>query len=244
VKIDLADYESEIEDPTNPKDELKKKIVVVACTIRNWHDETMKARKSVRDQLREILDLGLNTYKMQKTELRKVIEEIFLYHEISESWLRKLLPEGLKDTSKTRISYLQRQEMEKERRTLLQQSALKYRHGLDYIEYDVPNSSTMESISFQPLQPETTQPSSEIKQDTHDQQIQSSYSSESINLQSELNEAHKKIEKLEADILRLSEQFVAKANLQAYTETIPVVAHIDPVRKIIIRIGFEKGSGI
>ena len=132
-------------------------VGIIALTNTLIDDETLKARKSVRDQLQEILDLGLNTYKMQKTELRKLTEEIFLYHGISESWLRKLLPEGLKDTSKTRISYLQKQEMEKERQRLLQQRALESQHGLDIREYGVPNnSSTVESFSFQPPEPETT----------------------------------------------------------------------------------------
>ena len=57
---------------------------------------------------------------MEKTELRKLIEEIFRIHGVSESWLRKLLPIELKNTSKTRISYLQRQQIEKESQRLLQ----------------------------------------------------------------------------------------------------------------------------
>lgn len=250
MQIDLADYEPEIEDLMNPKDELKKKIVAVASTIRNWHDETLKARKSVRDQLQEILDLGLNIYKMQKTELRKLTEEIFLYHGISESWLRKLLPEGLKDTSKTRISYLQKQEMEKERQRLLQQQALESQHELDIREYGVPNnSSTVESVLFQPPEPETTQSSSETEHkvdiDYTSKETQSSvYSNELIKVQSELSEAYSKIERLEADIRRLSEQFAAKVNLQASNEIFLLVAQIDPVRKIITRIGFQRGSGI
>ena len=60
---------------------------------------------------------------MQKTDLRNLVVEIFRYHGVSESWIRKLLPEGLKYTSKTRISYLQRQEIEKERQRLLQKQA-------------------------------------------------------------------------------------------------------------------------
>ena len=38
--------DSEIEDLANPKDELKKKIVDLACTIRKWNDETVQARKT------------------------------------------------------------------------------------------------------------------------------------------------------------------------------------------------------
>ena len=92
-----------MEDLASPKDELKKKIVTLADTIRKWNAETVEARKSVRTQLKEIADLGLNKYKMQKTDLRDLVVEIFRYHGVSESWIRKLLPEGLKYTSKTRI---------------------------------------------------------------------------------------------------------------------------------------------
>ena len=54
----------------NPKDELKKKIVNVAVTIRKWNDETVKVRKTVKTQLEEILNLGLNKYRMERTDLR------------------------------------------------------------------------------------------------------------------------------------------------------------------------------
>jgi molybdopterin-biosynthesis enzyme MoeA-like protein len=109
--------------------------VNLAGMIRKWNEETVKVRKSVRDQLKAITDLGLNKYKMQKTELRKLTEEIFRYYGISESWLRKLLPEGLKDTSKTRLSYLQKQEMEKERQRLLQQKASESQQELESVLY-------------------------------------------------------------------------------------------------------------
>jgi hypothetical protein len=145
---EITDPEIEEEDLMNPKDELKKKIVAVASTIRNWYDETRKARKSVREQLQEVVDLGLNKYKMQKPELRELTEEIFRYHGISESWLRKLLPEGLKDTSKTRISYLQKQEMEKERQRLLQQKASESQQELEAREnvLQIPHHNRLPNI--------------------------------------------------------------------------------------------------
>jgi predicted nucleic acid-binding Zn-ribbon protein len=235
VQIDLAEYESEIEDLANPKDELRKKIVTLADTIREWKNETARVKKTVKEQFVEILNLGLNKYKMEETALRKLVEEIFLIHDVSESYLRKLLPEELKDPSKTRISYQQKQEIEKERQRLLQQRALGSQHESEIREHDFPDDSTAESISLRPLEPEIIQLSSETGH---------KIDNESTELQSELSEAYKKIEKLETDVQRLSEQFIAKANLQAYSETFPLVAHIDPVKKIITRIGFEKGSGI
>jgi hypothetical protein len=253
VQIDLADFEPEIEDLATPMDELEKKIVSLANTIREWNNETAWVKKTVKEQFVEILNLGLNKYKMEETALRKLVVEIFLIHGVSESYLRKLLPAELKDPSKTRLSYLQMQEIEKERQRLLRERALGSQHESKIRKYGTPNSSTVGSASFQPLKPETTQSENGNEEDidytsnyhSQDQETPSSpHSNDLITVQSELSEAYKKIEKLKADILRLSEKFVAKADLQAYTETIPVVVHIDPVNKVITRIGFEKGSGI
>jgi len=257
VQIDLADYEPdpEIKDLANPKDELRKKIVTLADTIREWNNETNRVTKTVKELFVEIRDLGLNKCKMEKTALRRLVEEIFLIHGVSDSYLRKLLPVELKDSSKTRISYQQKQEIEKESQRLLQERAVSSQHESEIRKYGVPNSSTVESISFQPLEPEATQSSSEIRQEVEidytseyrsqdHETLSSSHTNESIKVQSELSEAYRKIEKLEADVRRLSAQFVAKAILQASSETFPLIANIDPVKKIIIRIGFEKGSGI
>ena len=106
---------SEIEDLMNPKDELKRKIATLAGTIRIWNADIKEARKLVGVQLGEIIDLGLNKYKMEKTALRKLVEDIFRIQGVSDSWLRKLLPVELKYTSKTCLSRLQKQEIEKER---------------------------------------------------------------------------------------------------------------------------------
>ena len=255
MQIDLAEYESEleIEDLANPKNELNKKIVSVASIMRKWNDETTRLRKTVKEQFVEILDLGLNKYKMEKTELRRLIEEIFRYYSVRESYLRKLLPVELKDSSKTRISSQQKQEIKKESQRLLQERALGSQQESEIRKYGVPNSSTVESASSQPMEPEATQSENGNEEDldytsnyhSQDQETPlSSHSDELITVQSELSEAYKKIEKLEADVRRLSEQFVAKANLQGHTKTIPLIANIDPVKKIITRIGFEKGSGI
>jgi hypothetical protein len=42
------EFSSEIEDLINPTDELKKKIVAVASTIRKWNNETARVRKTVK----------------------------------------------------------------------------------------------------------------------------------------------------------------------------------------------------
>ena len=244
------DAEAEIKELMDPQDELKKKIVTLANDMRIWNSINVKARKKVKKQFEEILGIGLNKYKMDKTELRKLVVDIFRIHGVSESWLRKLLPVELKDTTKTRISYLQMQGIEKERQSLLYQHALESQNGAEIRERDLPKSnSTAESVSFQPLEPETSEHEADrdyaSKYRSQNQETEpSSYSNELFKLQSELSEVYKKVEKLEADIRRLSEQFVAKANLRGHTKTIPLVVHIDPVKKIVTSIEFEKGSRI
>src|SRR5919106_37057 len=79
-------------------------------------------------------------YKMQKDDLRKLTVEIFEYHGVSPNWIRELLPEGLKYTSKTRISYLHRQEIEKERQRVLQSQ-------------EAPSSSSEFSSEFESANP-------------------------------------------------------------------------------------------
>jgi hypothetical protein len=150
----LADYEHEIEDLGIPKAELKQKIVSLADTMRKWNDETVRVRKTVKEQFEEILDLGLNKRKMEKTELRRLIEEIFRYYSVSESWLRKLLPIELKNTSKTRISYLQKQQIEKESQRLLQ---LQQQQNLGSQQESGIRESmryNVESLSHQPTEAE------------------------------------------------------------------------------------------
>jgi hypothetical protein len=248
VKIDLADSEPEIKELSNPKDELERKIVTLAGTIRKWNMEYGRVRKTVKKQLEEIRNLGLNKYNMEKTDLRKLVVKIFQIHGVSDSWIRKLLPPELKDPSKTRISYLQRQEIEKERQQLLQQQASE-----SQIEYRHSDGCKVESVSYQPSELELTLPSSEVRQgletqyafgnDSLDHKVLSP-SKGSVIIQNELNEAYKKIEKLEADVWRLSEQFVARASLQALSETVLVVAHIDPVKKAITSIQTDNATSI
>ena len=230
-----SNSDSEVEDLMNPKDPLKKKIVNLACTIRKWNEETVQVRKSVREQLQEILDLGLNKYKMQKDELRKLVEQIFLYHGISESWLRKLLPEGLKDTSKTRISYLQKQEIqiEKERQHLLQQ---------------YPELRQRSEMKEQPVVESTTHqlgnPLTESGQELQSQEYESYKppgNETSVFAQDKLDMVNKKkIEKLEEEVRRLSEPFAAKAYLQTIMDyDIPLIVQVDPVKKVITSIQFD-----
>ena len=234
----MADYEPEIKDLANPKDELEQKIVALADTMRKWNDETVRVRKTVKEQFKEILDLGLNKRKMGKTELRRFIEEIFRYYSVSESWLRKLLPVELKDSSKIRISYQQRHNIEKESQRLLQ---LQQQQESEISESIHPK---VESLSYQSNKAEI-RTELEFPESQNHARLSSSDSKEPYKVFDELgNDSKNEIKKLEAELRHLSEQFVARTTLQAYREAFPLIAHIDPVKKEITWIRFEKGSGI
>lgn len=231
-----TDIEIEQEDLMNPKDELKKKIVVLANTMRQWNEQTKKARKSVKEQIKDIIDLGLKR-KMGETELRKMIDEIFLYHGIHPSWLRKLLPEALKDTSKTRISYLQRQEIEKEQQRLLQQISQSQQES---------NPRTSSSLSLEPSMEfgsgeYTPTNYAVIKCDSPDENTSTE---ENKMIANRSNETNKKIQELESQVQQLSEPFIARANLQTPTQDIPLIAQIDPAERVITWIRFDKATGI
>lgn len=237
INILQSDSGSEIEDLMNPKDELKKRIVTLAGTMKEWNEKTKEARKSVRKQLEDIIDLGLNKHKMEKTELRKLINQIFEYHGIHQSWLRKLLPKELKDSSKTRLSYLQRQEIEKERQRLLLHQASESQQEFEAeIEYEsLPDGSVMVSSPYQSQDSKSSPSSLEAKQELATEyevyqspspktSVPSSEESNTLEFrisEDKLSEVNKKIESLEAEVQRLSEPFDAKANLPTIYEDVP-----------------------
>jgi hypothetical protein len=49
---------------------------------------------------------------------------------------------------------------------------------------------------------------------------------------------------IEEDVLRLSESFVAKTNLQLVGEDILLVAQIDPAKKVILSIQIDESYSI
>jgi len=70
-------------------------------------------------QLGEIKQLG-SDLKIDNIKLREMISESFGLMGVSESWLRKLLPESLKSTKHTRKDYLEQQQ-KRDQQSLQQQ---------------------------------------------------------------------------------------------------------------------------
>ena len=76
------------------------------------------------------------------------------------------LPEELKNTTKTRLSYLQKHEIEKERQRLLQQQASVSRQESENREYSHSNGYGVGSASYQSEEPEITPSSIQSNEST------------------------------------------------------------------------------
>jgi hypothetical protein len=143
------------------------------------------------------------------------------------------LPEALKDTSKTRISYVQRQEIEKEQQRLLQQIS------------ESQQASNPRTSSLLSLEPSMEFGSGEstptnyalIKCDSPDENTSTE---ENKMIANRSNETNKKIQELETQVQQLSEPFIARVNLQTPTQDILLIAQIDPVKRVITSIHVDK----
>src|SRR6266508_2580526 len=76
-------------------------------------------RKTAVQQLKEIRQLA-SDLKIDDIKLREMIRYSFSLRGLSESWLRKLLPESLKFTKHTRKDYLELQQ-KRDQQSLQQQ---------------------------------------------------------------------------------------------------------------------------
>jgi hypothetical protein len=87
---------------------LEQKIDEFANDIRGIRDIIWDKKEIILQQLHEIRQLAQDL-NIDNIQLRKMILESVADIGVSESWLRKLLPETLKLTKHTRKDYLKRQ---------------------------------------------------------------------------------------------------------------------------------------
>jgi hypothetical protein len=100
---------NEQQQPPSPTVEtLQQKIDEFANGIRGIQDIILDRKKTIIRQLHEIIQLG-SDLNIDSIQLRKMILESVADIGVSESWLRKLLPETLKLTKHTRKDYLKLQ---------------------------------------------------------------------------------------------------------------------------------------
>ena len=88
---------------------LEQKIDELTNTLAAFGNTYRNTKKTVIQQLSEIRQLAMDL-KIGDIKLREMICRSFALVGVSESWLRKLLPESLKSTKHTRKDYLKLQE--------------------------------------------------------------------------------------------------------------------------------------
>jgi hypothetical protein len=104
----------------------------------------------------------------------------------------------------------------------------------------VPSSSSSLIESQQEFKSEEVSPS-----DNETVRFEASdHEARPITIENRLNEANKRVERLEVNVQQLSKPFIARANLQTPEEDIPLIAQIDPVEKVNTWIRFDKATSI
>src|ERR1051325_11092407 len=110
----------EQQQPTPPTLEtLEQKIDELVNDIRGIRDIIWDRKKTIIRQLHEIRQLA-SDLNVDSIQLRKMILESFADIDVSESWLRKLLPETLKLSKHIRKDYLKLQQ-QRDKKPLHQQ---------------------------------------------------------------------------------------------------------------------------
>src|SRR5690242_5021557 len=106
--------------PSPTLETLQQKIDVLAGSIHGFENEYRDRKKTIIQQLNEIIELA-SDLNVDNIQLRNMISDSFIDIGISESWIRKLLPETLKFTKHTRKDYL-RQQQQRDQESLQQQT--------------------------------------------------------------------------------------------------------------------------
>jgi hypothetical protein len=98
---------------------LEQKIEELANTIVGLRNICKDTKKTIMQQMGEVRQLA-SDLNIDNIQLRKMISRSFTIIGVSQSWLRKLLPESLKYTKHTRKDYLLKQQQQQEQQSLLQ----------------------------------------------------------------------------------------------------------------------------
>jgi hypothetical protein len=206
-----------------PEEDIRKRIEIVVDSVQKFKSAYVETRKTVKEQLEDIVYLGINEYMMEQKDLRDLIDEVFAARGVSLSWLRRLLPDVLKDTSKVRLDYKHKRESkQREQLTVLSQKQ-------GPASENIKGANT--EVAEQPLSP-TEMHSTTIYEETDTRM--SEYDVRVI--KEELRKAGEQIKSLQQRVKNLEAPFIANANLILKKKDIPVVAEIDPLHKEIISI--------
>lgn len=116
----LTEETAQITQPQNAE-QLQRKIEKTVDTIIKFSEIQKQTEKSVRQQLHEIVQ-DADRLNISREELRRMLNEGFCSRGprarmISESYLRRLLPDEYKYDAKTRSDYKVKQRVEQQRTT-------------------------------------------------------------------------------------------------------------------------------
>jgi hypothetical protein len=110
------------EQPPQPSPTLRsleQKIEELANTIVGLDNIRRDTKKTIMQKMEEVRQLA-SDLNVDNIQLRKMISQSFTIIGVSQSWLRKLLPESLKYTKHTRKDYLLKQQQQQEQQSLQQ----------------------------------------------------------------------------------------------------------------------------
>jgi hypothetical protein len=105
----IVDEEQQQPSSAPTLETLQEKIDECATAIIGLHTIYRDRKKTIIQQIGEIKLLA-SDLNVNNTQLRDMISQSFTMIGVSESWLRKLLPEYLKSTKHTRKDYLELQQ--------------------------------------------------------------------------------------------------------------------------------------
>jgi hypothetical protein len=201
-----------------PEEDIRKRITKVVDTVKEFSSEYEKIRTKVKDQLLEMIDLGINQYEMEPKYLRDLIDEAFAERGVSLRYLRKLLPDILKDTSKIPLSHIQRQQLKQQQEGQTSQ----------FQKQEITSEAANINAASTEVRAEALSPT-DMHTNTTEDSCTMSQESETVSSKEELTRAYEEIN-------RLGEPFTAKTFLKRRGYLIPIVATIDPLKKVIISI--------
>jgi hypothetical protein len=203
-------------DIVNPgEDIIRNRMTQVADDVKEFGNMYEKTRMTVRKELEEIVNLGKNKYEMEPIHLRNLIIDTFEERGASLRYLRRLLPDVMKFTSRIPLTTIQRQQQKQQQK----QQVLLLRKQETGPEVTNINAESTE-INLSPTVMQTT---------ATDDSYTLAQGPDKRTLEEELRRAH-------AEIKTLQETFLAKAFLKFRGKLIPIVATIDPLKKVIISV--------
>lgn len=195
-------------DSVSPEEDIRQRTEVVVDTVEKVQRIYLETRKTIKEQLEEIRDLGINRYGMEPTHLRHLIDEVFKERHVNSSYVRKLLPDMLKDSSRIPLSHKQRQELKQQQ----EQQVLLLQREKIMTEANVQRTTLNEEIAT-------------ISQESGERTEKEA-----------LRRACEEIERLHDEVQKLRQPFNARALLTIRGIPTPMVIRIDPINKKIISI--------